>query len=91
MTGGRNECLAYAAPFGGPNRYVLQIGIDRGEPPGRRDRLVITGMNTASARVDLLRQLVRVGRFQFGQTAKFHDQSRQRIALRKFFQHIFRR
>ena len=69
-------------PFRRADRDVLQVGVGRRQPAGRRHRLVIRGVHAAGARVDLLRQLVGVGRAQLGQAAVVEDQPRQLVAPR---------
>ena len=84
----RDEGLADAAPVVGADRDVLQVGIGRGQPPGRRTGLVIAGVHAAGVGIDHLRQLVGVGAAQLGQTAVFQDHPRQFVLVGDGFQRL---
>ncbi len=85
-----DEGLADAPPLVRADRNVLQIGIGRRQSAGRRDTLMIAGVDASRVLVDLLGQLVRVGRLEFGDAAIFENQFGQRIRCRQFLEHVFR-
>ncbi len=91
MPGGRDEGLADAAPFRRADRDVLQVGILRRQPPGGGHRLVVAGVHAARLRIDLLGQLVRVGRLELREAAVFENQLRQPIRFSQLFEHVLGR
>ena len=77
----RDKGLANAAAFGGADRDVLQVRIRGRQATRCRHRLMIGGMDASGTRVDLLRQAVGVGAFEFADAAVLHDHLRQLEAL----------
>ena len=69
----------HAPALGRADRYVLQVRLVAGEPPGDRHRLRIVGVHAAGPRVDHLRQLVGVGALELGERAVLEQPGRQRI------------
>ena len=84
-----NKRLAYAAPLGCANWYILQIGIGRRQPARCGNCLLKSGMNAASVCIDLQRQFVGVGRLEFRKRALFENHPRQLVVLREFGEHRF--
>ena len=83
-----DERAAHLAPEFGADRDVLQVGVDRAEPPGRRDRLVVGGVDTPRLRVDHRRQRVDVGRLQLAELAEFEDRIDDRVLVAQLFEDI---
>src|SRR5271156_832810 len=88
---GRYERLPNAPSIFGSNRYVLQIRSRRGESAGGGDRLMIRGMNASRGRIDLLGEIVRVGRLELGDTPVFQYQLGQGIGRGELFENVLRR
>ena len=86
MPGRRDEGLADAAALGGACGNVLQVGLGTREPAGDRRGLRITGVHATGARVDHLRQLVGVGRFQLGHAPVVEDGARDGVVERELLQ-----
>ena len=82
--------MSDAAALGGANRDVLQIGIGRGQAPGCGYRLLEGRVDTGAIRIQLQRQFVGVGRFEFGQRPLLQNKLRQFVLFRQLRQHGFR-
>ena len=82
-----DEGLADAPTFLSPHRDVLQIGVGRGQAPGRRDGLMIRRVDPPSFGVNLFRQLVGIGGFQLAHGPMIEDQAGQVIHFRQILQH----
>ena len=89
MAGRRNEGLADAAPLGRADGDVLQVRVGGRQPARGRHGLVVAGVDAPGGRVDLLGQLVGVGRLQLGQPAVVQDQARQFVLGGQFLEHVF--
>ena len=86
-----HESLANAPALFAADGNVLQVRLRGRQPAGGRYRLVIGGVNPASAMVNQFRQGVGVGGFQLAQAAVLKDQSGQGMLVGQFLQHRFRR
>ncbi len=76
-----DEGLADLAAFFRANRNVLQVGIGRGEPAGRRTGHLVGGVHAAGLGVELAHQGVGVGALELGDLAMLHDLDGQRMTL----------
>ena len=76
----RDERLADAPALQRADRDVLQVRVAGRQPARDGDRLVIRGVHAPGLRVDLLGQLLGVGRAQLREAAVLQDDARQRIA-----------
>ena len=86
---GRDEGGADAPALLGPDRYVLQIGIGRGEPPGRGRGERIGGVDAPRIWIDEGGERVCIGRAQFGELAPVEHLAGKLDALaRQVLQHI---
>ena len=84
-----DESGADAAAFFGADRDVLQIGIGRGQTPGRGGRHRVRGMNAPGLRIDVTRQGIGIGAAQFRQLAPVQHLFGDVMALgRQILQHI---
>ena len=81
--------FANAAPFLRAHRDILQIRVAASQTAGNRYRLIVAGVYTAGMRVNHLRQLVGVGRFELGEAAMLQNYLGQRVIQRQFLQHVF--
>ncbi len=88
VIGRRDEGLANAAALRGAHRDVLQVGIVRREPPGDGRSLGERGVHAARARIDHLRQLVRVRRLELRHRTMFEQDLGQWIVGRQLLQHF---
>ena len=86
-----DEGPADAAALLGPDRDVLEVRVRGGQAPGGRHGLVIARVHAPGAGIDLLRELLGVGRSELGETAILQDQARQGIVERQLLQHRFGR
>ncbi|MNT20879.1 hypothetical protein D3C72_1562000 [compost metagenome] len=77
----RDERLTDAPAFRGAHRDILQVWIARGQTPGRCHSLVIRGVDTPGARIDLLRQAIGVGAFQLAHRPVLHQHLRQAVIV----------
>ena len=60
----RDERFADAPAFAGAHGNVLEIRLEARETPGHRGRLREVGMDPTGCRVDHLRELVGISRFE---------------------------
>ena len=74
------------AAFLGADRDVLQIGIGRGEPPGRGRGQRIGGVDPRVVAVDLVGERVGIGRFELGQLAPFEHPAGHRMQRQQLFE-----
>ena len=74
----------------GADGNVLQIGIDRRQPPGRRARHVERGVQAQGAGVQQRRQRVNVRRFQLRELAIVEHHPRHFVLGGEAFEHIDR-
>ena len=82
-----HEAFPDAAPEIGAHGNVLQVGIGRRKAPGRRHRLIESGMEPTVSAAQL-RQGVDIGSLDLGQLAVFQDEPGQHMLLRKLGQHL---
>ena len=86
MPGLGDKGAADAAAFLGADRDVLQVGVVRREPPGRRHRERVGGVHAPAVAVDLLGERVGIGRFELGQLAPFEDVARHLVQRRQLLE-----
>ena len=83
----RDERAADRATLLGAHRDVLQVGIVRRQPPGRRARLVVRRVHAAVARIDRERQRVEIRRLELGECPVLEQARRERMFARQILEH----
>lgn len=83
----RDEGLADAATELRAHGNVLQVGIGRGEPACRRDRLIEARVDASVGTIDERRQSVQIRRTQLGKFAILNDLIGQRVIITQLFEH----
>ncbi|CSA91552.1 Uncharacterised protein [Vibrio cholerae] len=84
-----NKRLANTASFFITHWNVLQVRISGGETPSGRHCLMIGSMHAPCTWVNHLRQLIGIGRFEFGQTAVLNQNLGQWVIQSQLLQHFF--
>ena len=87
----RDERLADLAAVLGADRDVLQVGVARAQPAGRRDALVERGVDPAVLGMHKLGQRVQVGALELRELAMLQQQGGKRVLERQLLQDVLGR